>query len=288
MSVWRWRGVEGRGRRGAGRAAEGRLAHFGTGEAANRSLENLRGQTLPAAFGSLDGVGYAVAGKTAVPYDFTKQLTSRTPLVFGFVLVLAFVLLVVSFRSLAVPLVSIALNLLSIGSAYGVLTWIFQDGHVSSALGFTPYGGVVGWLPLFMFVILFGLSMDYHIFILSRIREHHAAGAGVRDAIVTGVRGSAGVVTSAAVIMTGAFTVFVVLTAIEYKMMGVGLSIAILIGATLVRGVLLPAAMSLMGVHAWALPRWLRWMPSAYDPAPAASVKPPASAVWPAAEGSGR
>ncbi|MGW6495309.1 MMPL family transporter [Nonomuraea angiospora] len=245
------------------------LAHFGTGEAANRSLENLRGQTLPAAFGSLDGVGYAVTGKTAVPYDFTKQLTSRTPLVFGFVLVLAFVLLVVSFRSPAVPLVSIALNLLSIGAAYGVLSWIFQDGHFSSALGFTPYGGVVGWLPLFMFVILFGLSMDYHIFILSRIREHHAAGAGVRDAIVIGVGSSAGVVTSAAVIMTAAFTVFVVLTAIEYKMMGVGLSIAILIDATLVRGVLLPAAMSLMGAHAWALPRWLRWMPkgSAYNPA---------------------
>ena len=237
------------------------LAHFGTGDTANRSLESLRGKALPAAFASVDGVDYAVTGKTAVPYDFTEQLTSRTPLVFGFVLTLAFVLLVVSFRSLAIPLVSIALNLLSIGAAYGVLTWVFQDGHLGAALGFTPYGGVVGWLPLFMFVILFGLSMDYHIFILSRVRERHAAGANVRDAIVVGVGGSAGVVTSAAVIMTAAFSVFIVLTAIEYKMMGVGLSVAILIDATIVRGVLLPAAISVLGKHAWTLPRWLRWGP---------------------------
>ncbi|WP_283135804.1 MMPL family transporter [Rhizohabitans arisaemae] len=252
------------------------LAHFGTGEAANRSLETLRGKTLPAAFGSLSGVDHAVMGKTAVPYDFTRQLADRTPLVFGFVLTLAFVLLVVSFRSLAVPLVSIALNLLSIGSAYGVLTWVFQDGHLSAALGFTPYGGVVGWLPLFMFVILFGLSMDYHIFILSRIRERHAAGADARDAIVGGVGGSAGVVTSAAVIMTAAFSVFVVLSAIEYKMLGVGLSVAILIDATIVRGVLLPAAMSLLGTRAWALPRWLRRMPGGSAPtvAPAAPSAP--------------
>ncbi|MDN3358201.1 MMPL family transporter [Actinomadura sp. DC4] len=227
------------------------LADFGNGEAANRSLRTLRDRTLPAAFGHVDGVGYAVAGRTALAYDFTRQLSGRTPLVFGFVLVLAFVLLALAFRSVAVSLASIALNLLSIGAACGVVTWVFQDGHGGGLLGFTPYGGVVDWLPVFMFVILFGLSMDYHIFILSRIRERRTGGAGAREAIVGGIGASAGVVTSAAAIMTAAFSVFVVLSAIEYKMMGVGLSVAILIDATLVRGVLLPAALTLLGDRAW-------------------------------------
>ncbi|MGY0063088.1 MMPL family transporter [Streptomyces sp. LZ34] len=223
------------------------LASSGTDDAANRALETLRKRTLPAALGEVPGLDYAVAGKTAFAYDFTHRVTDRTPYVFGFVLLLAFVLLVVAFRSPAVALVSIVLNLLSIGAAYGVLTWVFQDGHLSSALGFTSYGGVVGWLPLFMFVILFGLSMDYHIFVLSRIRERRLAGAEAREAVVGGIASGAGVVTSAAVIMTAAFSVFVVLSAIEYKMMGVGLAVAVLIDATLVRGVLLPAAITLLG-----------------------------------------
>jgi RND superfamily putative drug exporter len=227
------------------------LADFGTGDTANRALATLRARTLPAAFGHVGGIDYAVAGKTALAYDFTEQLSSRTPLVLGFVLVLAFVLLAVAFRSITISLVSIALNLLSIGAACGVLTWVFQDGHLGSVLGFTSYGGIVDWLPVFMFVILFGLSMDYHIFILSRIRERRSGGAAPKDAIIGGIGGSAGVVTSAAVIMTAAFSVFVVLTAIEYKMMGVGLSVAILIDATLVRGVLLPAALALLGDRAW-------------------------------------
>ncbi|WP_329241209.1 MMPL family transporter [Actinoallomurus sp. NBC_01490] len=227
------------------------LADFGNGETAVRALDTLRHRSLPAAFGHVDGVEYGVAGRTALAYDFTRQLSGRTPLVFGFVLVLAFVLLAVAFRSVAVPLVSIALNLLSIGAACGVLGWVFQGGHGGSLLGFTSYGGIVDWLPVFMFVILFGLSMDYHIFILSRIRERRSGGAGPREAIVGGIGASAGVVTSAAVIMTAAFSVFVVLTAIEYKMMGVGLSVAILIDATLVRGVLLPAALALLGDRAW-------------------------------------
>ncbi|WP_106516504.1 MMPL family transporter [Streptomyces himastatinicus] len=223
------------------------LASFGYDDTANEALTTLRKHTLPAALGHLDGVDYAVAGKTAITYDFTRRVTDRTPLVFGFVLALAFVLLTVSFRSLAIPLISIVLNLLSIGAAYGVLTWVFQDGHLGSALGFTAYGGVIGWLPLFMFVILFGLSMDYHLFVLSRIRERQRDGAEAREAIVGGIAAGAGVVTSAAVIMTAAFSVFVVLSAIEYKMMGVGLAVAILIDATVVRGVLLPAAMALLG-----------------------------------------
>ena len=237
------------------------LADFGTNDRANRALVTLRDRTLPATLGKVDGIDYAVAGKTAVAYDFAQQLNSRAPLVFVFVLVLAFVLLVLSFRSLAIPLVSIVLNLLSIGAAYGVLTWVFQDGHLGSLLGFHSYGGVVGWLPVFMFVILFGLSMDYHIFILSRIRERrHDAGTD-REAVIDGIGSSSGVVTSAATIMTAAFSVFAVLSAIEYKMMGVGLSVAILIDATLVRGVLLPAAITLLGPLGWSAPRWLSRLP---------------------------
>jgi RND superfamily putative drug exporter len=242
------------------------LADFRTNDAANRALETLRDRTLPATLGRVDGIDYAVAGKTAVAHDFAEQLDSRTPIVFAFVLILAFVLLVASFRSLAVPVISVALNLLSIGAAYGVLTWVFQDGHLGSLLGFRSYGGVVDWLPMFMFVILFGLSMDYHIFILSRIRERWSAGAEIRDAVVGGIAGSAGVVTSAAVIMTAVFSVFVTLTAIEYKMMGVGMAVAIIIDATIVRGVLLPAAIALLGPRSWTLPRWLRWLPGSAEP----------------------
>jgi putative drug exporter of the RND superfamily len=160
--------------------------------------------------------------------------------------------------------VSIVLNLLSIGAAYGVLTWVFQHGHLSSVLAFTPYGGVVGWLPLFMFVMLFGLSMDYHIFILSRIRERGTTTADPRDAIVDGIAATAGVVTSAAVIMTAVFTVFITLSAIEYKMLGVGMAVAVIIDATIVRGVLLPATMKLLGDWNWYLPKKLNWLPTVW------------------------
>ncbi|WP_327274428.1 MMPL family transporter [Streptomyces sp. NBC_01224] len=224
-----------------------------TDPVANRALATLRDQVLPATLGTVQGVDYAVAGKTAMPHDFANQVNSRTPIVFAFILGLAFLLLAVTFRSWTIPLASILLNLLSIGAAYGVLTLVFQDGNLESLLGFNSYGGVVSWLPLFMFIILFGLSMDYHIFILSRIRERWLAGTEPHEAVVGGIAASAGVVSSAALIMTGVFTVFMTLSAIEYKMMGLGMALAILIDATVVRGVLLPAAMSLLGERAWSL-----------------------------------
>lgn len=227
------------------------LAGAGTDEVSNAALSNLRQRVLPASLGQLTGVKYAVAGRTAIANDFAVQLRSHAALVIGFVLALALALLLWTFRSPALALVSVGLNLLSIAAALGVLTWVFQDGHLGSVLGFTSYGGVVGWLPLFMFVMLFGLSMDYHIFILSRIRERRAAGADHGSAIVGGIGTSAGVVTSAAVIMISVFGVFVSLTAIEYKMLGIGMAVAILIDATLVRGVLLPAAIALLGRRAW-------------------------------------
>ncbi|WDZ82376.1 MMPL family transporter [Micromonospora cathayae] len=227
------------------------LAGTGTDPASNRALRQLRDEVLPATLGQVDGIRYAVMGRTAFAYDFTERMTGRAPLVVGAVLLLAFVLLALTFRGLVVPLVSIALNLLSLGAAYGVLTWAFQDGHLAGPLGFTPYGGVVGWLPLFMFVLLFGLSMDYHLFVLSRVRERWAAGAAPRRAIVDGVARSAGVVTSAATIMVAVFAVFLTLSAVEYKMLGFGMAVAVFLDATVVRGVLLPAALALCGERAW-------------------------------------
>ncbi|WP_307796025.1 MMPL family transporter [Amycolatopsis sp. 195334CR] len=224
------------------------LAGTGTDPESMAALEYLRDEVLPATF---DGkADYAVGGRTATPYDFTRRIAERSPYVFAFVLVLAFVLLALAFRSVAIALVSIVLNLLSIGAAYGVLTWVFQYGNLEGLLGFESYGGVVGWLPLFVFVLLFGLSMDYHIFILSRIRERFAPGRA-RSAIVSGIGASSGVVTSAAVIMIAVFAVFLTLTAIEYKMLGLGMATAIFIDATVVRGVLLPATLSLLGDRAW-------------------------------------
>lgn len=236
------------------------LAGNGTGPASMHALEYLRNKVLPATIRTVDGIDSAVSGKpTAQAYDFAKQLESRTVAVFAFILSLAFIVFIIAFRSLAIPIVSIVLNLLSIGAAYGLMTWVFQDGHFEGLLGFTSYGGVVGWLPLFMFVMLFGLSMDYHIFILSRIRERWLGGTSTNSAIVGGIRSSAGVVSSAALIMTAVFAVFVTLSAIEYKMLGLGMAAAVLIDATVVRGVLLPSALALLGERSW-------WMPGRRSP----------------------
>ncbi len=150
-------------------------------------------------------------------------LHARTPLVLAVVAVLAFVLLLVAFRSVAIPLVSVSLNLLSVAASYGLLTLVFQHGRVASSLGLVSYGAIVPWIPLFMFVFLFGLSMDYHVFILSRIAELRRRGASTPDAVVGGVASSAGVVTSAAVIMVAVFSIFATLSLVQLQMLGVGL-----------------------------------------------------------------
>ncbi|MGW6980815.1 MMPL family transporter [Streptomyces sp. NPDC054932] len=225
------------------------------------ALTELRENALPASLGKVDGLEFAVQGDTAKQEDFNNTLADRVPYVFGFVVLLSFLLLAAAFRSLVIPVVSILLNLLSIGSAYGVLTLVFQDGHLSGLLGFHSYGAVVSWLPLFMFVTLFGLSMDYHVFILSRVREYRATGLSTKQAVIDGISRSAGVVTSAAAVMVGVFAVFGTLSAIDYKMVGVGLGTAVLIDATVVRGILLPAALALFGEASWSMPRWLQWLP---------------------------
>jgi RND superfamily putative drug exporter len=231
------------------------LAGDGTDAVSGHALSELRAHALPATIGKVPGISYSVGGLTAGNHDFDSLLGSRTPLVFVFVLGLAFLLLLVTFRSLAIPALTIVLNLLSVGAAYGLMTLIFQDGNFERALGFTAYGGITPWLPLFMFVLLFGLSMDYHVFILSRIRELRHGGASAKDAITGGISRSAGVVTSAAAIMIAVFSIFATLSVFEFKVFGIAMASAVLIDATVVRGILLPAGLALLGDRAWRLPR---------------------------------
>jgi putative drug exporter of the RND superfamily len=237
------------------------LAGNGSGTVSNNAVLKLENQILPSTIGKVPGASFAVTGNTASNYDLRSTLHSRTPIVFGTVALLAFILLMLAFRSLTIPLVSIGLNFLSVGAAYGLVTLIFQDGHLQSVLGFTSFGALIPWVPLFTFVMLFGLSMDYHVFILSRIRELWSGGASAKDAVVDGVGKSAGVVTSAAIIMVAVFSIFATLDMIDVKMLGVGLAAAVFIDATLVRGVVLPAALALLGERAWYLPRCLSWLP---------------------------
>jgi RND superfamily putative drug exporter len=225
-------------------------------------LSQLRDHVVPAALGGLPGAEVAVTGEDAGNHDFNQTTKSRAPIVFAFVLGLAFLLLLISFRSIVVPIKAIVLNLLSVGAAYGVLVWIFQQGHLEGPLGFHSNGSVVTWLPLFLFTVLFGLSMDYHVFILSRIRELVDRGVPTEEAVERGIRTTAGTVTSAAMVMVAVFAIFASLSTLDIKQMGVGLAVAVLIDATIIRGVLLPATMKLLGDWNWYLPRWLRWLPS--------------------------
>ena len=202
-----------------------------------------------------------MGGFTADSQDFNETLKSHVFLVFAFVLSAAFLLLLVTFRSIVIPIKAIVLNLLSVGAAYGVLVWIFQEGHLESLLGFESTGGVTSWLPLFLFVMLFGLSMDYHVLILSRVREAYDSGMTTEQAVAHGIRATASVVTSAAIVMVAVFAIFATLGMIDFKMMGVGLAVAVLLDATIVRAVLLPATMTLLGDWNWYLPSWLEWLP---------------------------
>jgi uncharacterized membrane protein YdfJ with MMPL/SSD domain len=233
----------------------------GTDAASEKSLAVLRDQVVPATVGKLNGAEVAVTGFTAGSKDFNDVMKSHLPLVFAFVLALAFILLLVTFRSIVVPLKAIVLNLLSVGAAYGVLKLVFQDGRLEGVLDYQSVGGITSWLPLFLFVILFGLSMDYHVFILSRIREAVDRGMSTDRAVAHGIKSTAGVVTSAAAVMVAVFAIFATLSMLEFKMMGVGLAVAVLIDATIVRAVLLPATMKLLGERNWYLPKRLQWLP---------------------------
>jgi uncharacterized membrane protein YdfJ with MMPL/SSD domain len=237
------------------------LQGTGTDAASNAALETLREEIVPETVGALEGVEAGVTGSTATSKDFGDQMRDKAPLVFAFVLTLAFLLLLVAFRSIVIATKAIVLNLLSVAAAFGVLVLVFQYEWAKGILGFDYTGGVMAWLPVFLFVILFGLSMDYHVFILSRIREAYDRGMKTDDAIAYGIKTTAGVVTSAAIVMVFVFSIFGTLSLIMMKQFGVGLAAAVLIDATIVRAVLLPATMKLLGDWNWYLPRWLGWLP---------------------------
>jgi uncharacterized membrane protein YdfJ with MMPL/SSD domain len=192
--------------------------------------------------------------------------------VFAFVFAMAFMLLLVTFRSIVIPIKAIVLNVMSVAAAMGIVTWVFQDGHLEDFLNFDSTGAITAWFPLMLFVILFGLSMDYHVFILSRIKEAVDRGESNDEAVAHGIKSTAGVVTAAAIVMVGVFSIFATLSFIDMKQFGVGLAVAVLIDATLVRGVLLPATMKLLGDWNWYLPKWLEWLPR--GPAIEGSVEP--------------
>ena len=250
----------------------------GTDDASNAALATLRGTLLPQTLGQVDGVEYAVTGLTANSKDFNESQVKAIPLVFGFVLLLAFGLLLATFRSIVIAVKAIILNLLSVAAAYGMLVVTFQWGWGENLLDFQSNGGIANWLPVFLFVILFGLSMDYHVFILSRIREAYDRGLSTDEAIAHGIKTTAGTVTSAAVVMVGVFSVFTLLPYVDLKEMGIGLAAAVLIDATIVRAVLLPASMKLLGDSNWYLPKWLQWLPRLeHESAPAATPVPAAA-----------
>jgi putative drug exporter of the RND superfamily len=233
----------------------------GTDAGSEASLAALREDVVPQTVGALPDTEAGVTGFTAAWIDSKNEIKSELPAVFAFVLLFAFVLMLFAFRSLVIAAKAIVLNLLSVAAAYGVLVLVFQHGVGKGSLGFSSTAGIDPVIPLLLFVILFGLSMDYHVFILSRIREAVGRGMANDAAVAYGIRSTAGVVTSAAVVMVFVFAVFATLSMMFFKQFGVGLAVAVLLDATIVRAVLLPASMKLLGDWNWYLPSWLEWLP---------------------------
>jgi uncharacterized membrane protein YdfJ with MMPL/SSD domain len=237
------------------------IAGTGTDPASSTALAELRDEIVPETVGALPDTEAGVTGVTAGWKDQGDQMKSTLPLVVAFVLLFAFGLMLVAFRSIVIAVKAIVLNLLSVAAAYGVLVLVFQHGVGKGLLGFDETSGIAPVVPLLLFVILFGLSMDYHVFIVSRIRETFDRGASMDDAVAHGIKSTAGVVTSAAIVMVAVFSVFAALSLLMFKQFGVGLAAAVLIDATIVRAVLLPATMKLLGDWNWYLPSWLQWLP---------------------------
>jgi predicted RND superfamily exporter protein/pimeloyl-ACP methyl ester carboxylesterase len=237
------------------------IAGNGTDAASKAAFHLLRGTIVPTTVGALPNTESGVTGTTASWQDSADKLKSDLLPVVAFVLLLAFALMLVAFRSVVIAVKAIVLNLLSVGAAYGVLVLVFQHGVGRNLIGASSANGIEVVVPLLLFVILFGLSMDYHVFIISRIREMFDRGATVDDAVSQGIKSTAGVVTSAAIVMVCVFSIFAALSTPFFKQFGIGLAAAILIDATIVRAVLLPASMKLLGDWNWYLPRWLEWLP---------------------------
>ena len=238
------------------------IAGKGDDKVSNDALLKLRNDVIPPIADRIPGVSWAVTGATAGTYDFNQRMAQRMPIVFAFVLGLAFLLMLLAFRSIVIPVKTVLLNLLSVWASYGVLVAVFQHRWAQGVLDFTSNGAITSWLPLFLFVILFGLSMDYHVFILTRVKERVDAGESTEDAVAHAISKTAGTITSAALVMVGVFALFASVRLLPVKQLGFGLAVAVFLDATIVRAVLLPAAMKLLGDWNWYLPRSLEWLPS--------------------------
>jgi uncharacterized membrane protein YdfJ with MMPL/SSD domain len=249
-------------------SADGTVADVGfimsgtLNDPANHAIvRQVRSSTAPAAFRALPDVRVYVSGEAARALDTTTIYEDAMPLVFAFVLGLSFILLLVAFRSLVIPIKAILLNLLSTGAAYGVLVLVFQEGWFKDVLNVRTTDVIEAWVPIFVFAILFGLSMDYHVFILTRIKELVDRGIGSNGAVEHGISATSGTVTSAAAIMVVVFGIFATLRLVIIRELGLGLAVAVLVDATVIRSVLLPAGMRLLGDWNWWLPRALGWLP---------------------------
>lgn len=228
----------------------------------NRNLVlKVRKELVPLYFGNLKETQVYISGDPAFAVDIVNLYAEKTPLVVGFVLTLSFILLLVAFRSLLIPVKAILLNFLSLSASYGALVLIFQDGWLAKELNFTPTGQIEAFIPLFMFTILFGLSMDYHLLILTRIKEARDGGMTTSAAVAKGISVTSATITSAAAIMVVVFAVFITLSLLTVKQLGVGMSLAIFVDATIIRSILLPATMRLLGEWNWWLPSFLNWLP---------------------------
>jgi RND superfamily putative drug exporter len=230
------------------------------GSEAQSALKQLRSDYVPAAFGNTDAE-VLVGGGTAYQVDAVSLMKHYLPLVIGFVLTLSFVLLMVVFRSIVIPAKAIVMNLLSVAAAYGVIVAVFQHGILADELGFTRTDSVASFLPAFLFAILFGLSMDYHVFLLSRIQERFLKTGDNRLSVASGLQSTAHIITGAAAIMLVVFGAFALGDLVQLQQMGFGLAVAVFIDATLIRSILVPASMELLGARNWYLPTWLEWLP---------------------------
>jgi RND superfamily putative drug exporter len=239
---------------------EALVAGDSSDEAAVQAVERLRKQVVPLTVGAT-GVRTYVTGPTAEIVDYRELMNRWLPIVFAFVLGFSFLLLTVAFRSIVVPAKAIVLNLLSVGAAYGLIVLVFQEGVGNEIFGFPQVDAIEAWLPLFLFSVLFGLSMDYHVFLLSRIRERYLRTGDSREAVAFGVRTTARLITGAALIIIVVFAGFATGELVMFQQMGFGVAVALLLDATIIRSVLVPAAMELLGERNWYLPRWLRWLP---------------------------
>jgi RND superfamily putative drug exporter len=236
------------------------LAGASNDDAAYATIDRLRAQLVPAAFAGSDATVY-VAGATAYNRDFNAVIDTWTPRVFAFVLGLSFVLLMLAFRSLVVPVKALIMNLLSVGASYGLLVLVFQKGVGVGLFGFQRTPGIEAWIPIFLFCVLFGLSMDYHVFLLSRIREHYDITGKNRESVAVGLRATAKIITGAALIMVVVFAAFASGRMVMLQQIGFGLAVAVFIDATVIRSVLVPSVMVLFGDRNWYLPTWLGWLP---------------------------